>query len=94
MPNNYKKCLLPFSSETFVFTLITKNIETKIYKTRVLPIDFYAHETWSLTQTEKHRLRMTEKRKLEKTIMRSFITANTVREKNQVNKMHEAHGTI
>jgi hypothetical protein len=73
MLKNYKKCLLPFSSESFVFPLITKNIEIKIYKNRVLPINLYAYDTWSLTQTKRYRLRMFEKRQLEKTIMRSFI---------------------
>jgi hypothetical protein len=37
-----------------------------IYKTVILPVVLYGHETWSLTLGEEHRLRVFEKRLLRK----------------------------
>jgi hypothetical protein len=39
------------------FSLLSKNIDTKIYVTVVLLVDLYGCETWSLTLKDKHRLR-------------------------------------
>jgi hypothetical protein len=35
--------------------LLFKNVKIKIYKTIILPIVLYGHETWSLTLREQHR---------------------------------------
>jgi hypothetical protein len=37
--------------------LLSKNLNTTIYKTIILPVVLYASETWSLTLREEHRLR-------------------------------------
>jgi hypothetical protein len=42
-------CLLPFSRERFVFCLLSKNINTRIDNTVILPVVLYGRETWSLT---------------------------------------------
>jgi hypothetical protein len=44
--------------------LPSKNIKTRKYKTIILPLVLYRCETWSLTLTEEHRLRVFEKRVL------------------------------
>jgi hypothetical protein len=43
-----------------------KNLKIKIYKTVILPVVLYGCETWSLTLTEEHRLRVFENRVLRK----------------------------
>jgi len=52
-----------FGRESFVSSLLSKNMEIKIYRTIILPV-VYGCETWSLTLREKSRLRMFEKRAL------------------------------
>jgi hypothetical protein len=40
------------------------NLKIRIYKTIILPVVLYGCETWSLTLTEEHRLRVFENRAL------------------------------
>ena len=44
--------------------LLSKNLKIKIYITINLPLVLYGSETWSLTLTEKRRLRVFENRVL------------------------------
>jgi hypothetical protein len=44
--------------------LLSRNVKIKIYKTIILPVVLYGYETWSLTLSEEHRLRMFENRVL------------------------------
>jgi hypothetical protein len=46
------------------YSLLSKNTNTKIYRTIILPIVLYGCETWSLTLREAHRLRVFENRVL------------------------------
>jgi hypothetical protein len=46
--------------------LLSKNIEIRIYKTKVLPVVLYGCEAWSVTLREEHELRMFENRVLRK----------------------------
>ena len=46
--------------------MLSKNINIKIYRTITLPGVLYGHETWSLTLTEEHRLRVFKNRVLRK----------------------------
>jgi len=41
-------------------SLLSKNLNIKIYRTIILPLVLYGCETWSLTLREEHRLRMSE----------------------------------
>jgi hypothetical protein len=41
-----------------------KNLKIETYKTIILPVDLYGCETWSLTLSEEHRLRVFENRVL------------------------------
>jgi hypothetical protein len=52
--------LLLFSPKSFVFPSHIKNLKIKIYKTVILPVVLYGCETWSLTLSEEHRLRVFE----------------------------------
>jgi hypothetical protein len=45
-------------------SLLFRNIKVKIYKTMIFPVVLYGCETWSLTLTEEHRLRVFENRGL------------------------------
>ena len=56
--------MLSFSAESFVFQLLSKNLEIKIYRTISLPVVLYGCETWLLTMREDHRLRVSENRML------------------------------
>jgi len=44
------------------FSLLSKTIKVKIYRTIILPVAFYGCETWSFTWWEERRLRVFEKR--------------------------------
>jgi hypothetical protein len=57
----FMECLLPFGSESFFSCLPFRNVKVKIYKTIILPVVLYGHQTWSLTLTEEHRLRVSQK---------------------------------
>jgi hypothetical protein len=46
--------------------LLSKNIKIKISRTITMPGVLYGHETWSLTLTEEHRLRVFKNRVLRK----------------------------
>jgi hypothetical protein len=59
-------CQLPFSLEPSVFSSAVKNLETRIYKTIILPVVLYGCETWSLTLREGQRLRVLENMVLRK----------------------------
>jgi hypothetical protein len=63
----FGECLLPFSLESFVFCLVSRNVKDKIYKTIILPVVLYGCETWSLTLRVEHRLRVFENRVLRRT---------------------------
>jgi len=45
-------------------SLLSKNLNTKIYRTIILPVVLYGCETWSLTLREERRLRVFENRVL------------------------------
>jgi hypothetical protein len=47
--------------------LLSRNLRVKIHKTIILPVVLYGCETWSLTLTEEHRLRVFEDRVLRRT---------------------------
>ena len=53
-----------FVAESFVFSLLSKNVKIKIYRTINLPVVLYGCEIWSLTLGEEHRLRVFENRVL------------------------------
>ena len=46
------------------FSLLSKNLKVKIYRTIFLPVVLYGFETWSLTMREECRLRVFENRVL------------------------------
>ena len=52
--------MLSFGAESFVFTLLSKNLKIKIYRNIILPVVLYGCETWSLTLREKRELRVFE----------------------------------
>ena len=46
------------------FTLLSKNLKIKIYRSIILSVVLYGCETWSLTMRQERRLRMFENRAL------------------------------
>ena len=48
-------------------SLLSKNLNIKIYRTIILPVILYGCEIWSLTLREEHRLRVFENRVLRRT---------------------------
>jgi hypothetical protein len=44
--------------------LLSRNVKVKIYKTIILPVVLYGCETWCLTLSEEHRLRVFDNRVL------------------------------
>ena len=46
--------------------LLSKKLTVKTYKTIILPVVLYGCETWSVTLTEEHRLRVFENKALRK----------------------------
>jgi len=49
-------------------SLLSKNLKIKIYRTLRFPVVLYGCETWSLTLSEEHKLRVFEKRVLRRRI--------------------------
>ncbi|KAJ4441857.1 hypothetical protein ANN_11716, partial [Periplaneta americana] len=47
-------------------SLLSKNLNVRIYKTVILPVILYGCETWTLTLREEHRLRVFENKVLRK----------------------------
>jgi len=45
-------------------SLLPKYIKIKVHGTTILPVVLYGYETWSLTFSEEHRLRVFENRVL------------------------------
>ena len=46
------------------FSLLSKNLNIKVYRTIILPVVFCGFETWSLTLREERRLRVFQSRML------------------------------
>ena len=42
------------------YSLLSKNIKIKMYRTKILPVVMFGCETWSLTLGEERRLRVIE----------------------------------
>jgi len=53
------ECLLSFDAESFVFSLLSKNLKIKTYINIVLPV-LYECESWLLILREECRLRLLE----------------------------------
>ena len=49
-------------------SLLSKNLNIKIYRTTILPVVLYGCETWSLTLREERRLRVFENRVLRRVL--------------------------
>ena len=52
--------MLLFGAESFVFSLLLKNLKIKIYRTIILPVVLYGCENWSITLREERKLRAFE----------------------------------
>jgi hypothetical protein len=67
---------IPFSPVVLSSCLLSKNVKITIFKTVILPVVLYGHETWSLTLKEGHgpkKDEMTgERRKLHKEELRDL----------------------
>jgi hypothetical protein len=48
------------------YSLLSKNIKIKIYRTIILPVVSYGYKTWSLTLREECRVRLLENRVLKR----------------------------
>ena len=58
------ECLQSFGAESFVSSLLSRNVKIKMYRTIMLSVVSHRCKTWSLTSREKRRLRVFEKRVL------------------------------
>ena len=54
------ECLLSFGAEYCFFSLLSKNLKIKIYRTIILAVVWYGSETWLPTLGEERRLRVFE----------------------------------
>jgi hypothetical protein len=61
---NSGNACLTHSPEPLSSYVLSKNIKIRIYNTVILPMVLYGCETWSLTLTKEHRVRMFEYRVL------------------------------
>jgi len=48
------------------YSLLSKNIKIKIYRTIILPVVLHGCETWSLTMRKEHRLKVFKNRLMRK----------------------------
>jgi hypothetical protein len=61
-----RKCLFVFGAELLSSSVVSKNLNIKIYRIIILPVVVYGYETWSLVLREELRLRASENRVLRK----------------------------
>ena len=52
-----RECLLSFGAESFVSSMLSKNIKIKIHRNIILSIVLYGCETWSFTLKEESWMR-------------------------------------
>ena len=60
--------MLSFGAEFLSSSLLSKNLNFKIYRNIILPVVVYGCETWSLTLREERGLRVFENRVLRRII--------------------------
>jgi hypothetical protein len=63
--------------------LLSRNVKVKIYKTIILPVVLYGCETWFLTLSEEHRLRVFENR-----VLRRIFVPNRDEVTGEWRKLH------
>ncbi|KAJ4440411.1 hypothetical protein ANN_08552 [Periplaneta americana] len=66
-------------------SLLSKNLEVRIYKTVILPVVLYGSETWTLTLREEQRLRVFENK-----VLRKIFGAKRDEVTGQWRKLHNA----
>ena len=60
-----RQCSLSVGAQAATSSLVSKNIKVnKVYRSKILPVDLYGCETWSLTLREEHRPEVFENRVL------------------------------
>ena len=64
----FSECLPSFGPESFVFCLVSTNIQIEVQRNRILPVVLYRCETWSLKLRDEHKLGVLENRVLRKII--------------------------
>ncbi|KAJ4440903.1 hypothetical protein ANN_10750 [Periplaneta americana] len=71
------------------FSLLSKNLKVRIYKTVILPVDLYGCETWTLTLREENRLKVFENK-----VLRKIFGAKRDEVTGEWRKLHntELHG--
>jgi hypothetical protein len=67
------------------FSLLSKKLTIKIYRTIILPVVLYGRETWSLTLREERRVRLFENRVLRKIFgpKRDEVTGERIKVHNE-----------
>jgi hypothetical protein len=65
------------------YSLLSKNIKIKIYRTVILPVVLYGCETWSLTLREERRLQV-----FENGVLRRIFGPKRVEVKEEWRKLH------
>ena len=90
------ECLLSFGAESFVCSLLSKNIKRKIYRTIILPIVLYGYETLSLTWRKELRLRVFEHRILRRIFgpKRDEVTGEWRRLHDELNDLYSSLNII
>ena len=63
-PQPGKVCCISVVKNLLSSSLLPKNVKIKIYRTTILRVVLYGCETWSLSLSEKRRLRLFENRVL------------------------------
>ena len=66
------ECLVLLGAEFLSSSLLSKNIQTKIDRTTILPVVLYGCGTWSLKLSEERRLKVFENR-----VLREIFGAKT-----------------
>jgi hypothetical protein len=64
----FRECPLSLVADFFFFSLLSKNMNIKTYRSTILPVILYECETRSVTLTEERRLRELENSVLRKTL--------------------------
>jgi hypothetical protein len=64
----FSECLPSFGRESFVFRLLSTNIQIEIQRNRILPVVLYGCETWAPKLGGGNRLRVLESRVLRRII--------------------------
>jgi hypothetical protein len=80
----FRECPLSLAADFSFFSLLSKNINIKTYRSTILPVILYECETRSVTLTEERRLR-----EFENSVLRKLLGPNKEEVTREWRRLHK-----